>query len=129
MLYINLSIKQVIYTCVAYSRPTCQTVWAAFFFMGGWWVSKAKKIEIFIFFQFFPLFPTGNNIWIKKISARHMGHDTRKIQVYLLYKALLLYRVTNKGRDFRDDCTEFIKSLFLHSQDSVRSSLNCRHNL
>ena len=28
---------------------------------------------------------------------------------------LYIYRVTHKGWDFRDDCTEFIKLVFLHS--------------
>jgi len=28
----------------------------------------------------------------------------------------LIYRFTPKGRDFKDDCTDFIKSFFFHSK-------------
>ena len=53
--------------------------------------------------------------------------------IYILWILFMYYRVTHKGWDIRDNCTEFVLSIFLHSgfiawQNWLISELNISVN-
>ena len=94
-------------------------------------LSKRKNM-IFCYLQMTELQLTSLKVTASQIRTSNSSHQNAlcthfEIEVHILIH--FMYRVTHKGLDFRDDCTEFALSAFLHCIIPCRPNSVLNHSV